>query len=132
MLKAVERMLPCAEAEPTDMANVMTRIDCARAVLFEIISNLEKNLPTEVTQVLKPIFTERTTPSIIPGAKTEATPEPKPEIEVTGEQEWMITLDESGGLKIVDFPLDGLVELDGKKMPYSEARGQKFKKAKIL
>ena len=44
----------------------------------------------------------------------------------------MITLDENKGLNIIDFPLDGLIELDGKKMTYKEARGQKFTKARIL
>ena len=138
MLKAIERMLPNYKDDglPEEKA---ARVDCARTILLEVISSLETNPPTDIIQVPitaviehpKQVSKEKTPLGDKPTLETKPTREPQPVVETRGD-EWMITLDEGGGLKILDFPLDGLIELDGKKMTYGEARGQKFKKARIL
>ena len=136
MLRAVNSML---DIEGDDNpVTVCVKVNCARTILDEIIKSLEINPPMDIIQVpitaviekLNPVSKEKTQ-ATRPVLEPKATLEPLPEV-VTNGDEWMITLDEGGGLKIVDFPVDGLIELDGKKMPYSEARGMKFKKAGIL
>ena len=142
MLRAVKDMIyiPISPEIPREVVNA--RIECARIILEEIISSLEtqkeikdyyedlKDAVTAMKENPKPVSKEeaQATKSVL---EPKAIREPLPEVETNGD-EWMITLDEGGGLKIVDFPVDGLIELDVKKMPYSEARGQKFKKARIL
>jgi hypothetical protein len=136
MLKAVSKMI----TPPFDKLEVMcTRVEDARVILDEIIKSLEnptQNLCPSVgtwsytstepqTQCLKEKTGEK------PVLETKPKLETRPTVETHGD-EWMITVDENMGLVIVDFPMDGLVELDGKKMEYREAKGCKFKKARIL
>ena len=136
MLRAVSKMLNTEGCG--DAATIVLKVSCAKTVLDEVILNLEtqKEIKDYYQELKEAVTTMKETPNPISNVKTKpetkSTLELRPEITVDGENEWMITLDEGGGLKIVDFPVDGLIELDGKKMPYSEARGMKFKKARIL
>lgn len=127
MLKAVSKMLsPPLSGE----AISSTRVDDAKTILDEIINSLEfaPNIGLQIPEPQNPVF--KTKPGEKPVLETKPHREPVPTVET--KDEWMITIDENRGLKIVDFPMDGMVELDGKKMKYSEARGQKFTKARIL
>ena len=148
MLRAVSKMIdtgggvsPCE-----DNTAFLTQVKCAKTILDEIISSLEtqKEIKDYYEDLKDAVIAMKENPNPVSKEKTQVIEvtkkqepvykeihEPLPEVETNGD-EWMITLDEGGGLKIVDFPVDGLIELDGKKMPYSEARGQKFKKARIL
>ena len=135
MLKAVKDMIYFPTGDeiipeiPREVVNA--KIECARVILSEIINGLDNVSTGSYTiENPKPVFKIDTSPK--PEPLPKATLEPKPTVETTGEKEWMITLDDNKGLNIIDFPLDGLIELDGKKMTYKEARGQTFKKARIL
>lgn len=118
MLKAVSSMLENKTSPDT--------IGCAKKVIDELI------VFYEVDANPKPVFKEKNTqgesPKLEP-PKKEAGDQPTV---VTNGEEWMITVDENKFLVIKDFPLDGMVELDGKKMKYSETRGLLFKNARIL
>ena len=121
MLKAVKKML----GTPTSPDSV----NCAVIVLEEIISSLEG---TPIPENPKPVSNEKNQ-AATPQLQSRATPKPKPEVEVPpAGKEWFVTVSDKGDLYIQDFPEDGLVEVDGKKMKYSESRGLKFKKARIL
>lgn len=139
MLRAVRDMIyiPVSPEVPSDIWKA--KIECARVILEEIIKDVSENpntvFPVSVTYTSSE--TQNPNPVSIkkqgekPVLETKPQLEPRPTVETSGD-EWMITIDENKGLKIVDFPEDGLVELDGKKMTYKEARGQQFKKARIL
>lgn len=134
MLKAVSKMLSPPLSTGTAVPEV--RVADAKIILEEIIKSLESPTITLCPSVGTWTSTEnqnpvsKTKPGEKPLLEPKTRPEPVPTVET--KDEWMITIDENRGLKIVDFPMDGMVELDGKKMKYSEARGQKFTKARIL
>lgn len=124
MLKAVRDMIYIPISPEIPRPVVDAKIECARVILSEIISTLEEN-PKQVEKTEQHLATR-------PVLEPKPILEDRPTVEAKDDEEWMITLDDGGGLKIVDFPLDRQVEIDGKKMAYELARGQKFKKARIL
>lgn len=121
MLKAVNKMISNLDDLPT----LRERCFCASAILTEMINEMETNPIPENPKIVskeKNLATEQ----------PKSTLEPRPTVEVTSDKEWMVTVDDNKNLYIEGFPEDGMVELDGKKMKYSETRGIKFTKARIL
>jgi hypothetical protein len=126
MLRAVKEMITYSSEEPIE--HYKARTQCANTVLSEIICSIEaQNLGGKISEVIE-------NPKLVSKEKTEnkASGESKATLETNPKEEYFVTLDEKRGLFIKDFPLGRLVELDGKKMTYQEARGQKFTKARIL
>ena len=140
MLKAVSKMLDFKDATTGSMGvDGATRVLCAKVILDEIVAELTENPPdytpnyqVPITAVIEKQVSKEKTQASTPQLQSTATLEPKPEVEVPTDKEWMVTLDDKKNLYIEGFPEDGMVELDGKKMKYSETRGIKFQKARIL
>ena len=123
MLKAANKMI----ANLDDLPTLRERCFCASAILTEMIKFYED---TPIPENPKPVSKEKTQ-ATTPQLQPKATLEPRPEVEIpVTEKEWFVTISDKGDLFIQDFPEDGLVEVDGKKMKYSESRGLKFKKPK--
>ena len=134
MLKAVRNMIyiPVSPEIPPEVWKA--KIECARDILDEIISSLTPTTTLTgypISENPKPVSRE-TKQASTPQLQSTATLEPQPEVEIPANKEWLVTVDDKKNLYIEGFPEDGIVELDGKKMKYSETRGIKFQKAKIL
>ena len=134
MLKAISKMLEYKSPNTASEAEVerpfMIKVGCAKVILDEIIQNLETKDIVSPKEGVIPVF-KKESPAPNQRLVPKENLEPQPEV-VTNGDEWFITLDENKNLIIEGFPADGLVELDGKKMKYSETRGIKFTKARIL
>ena len=128
MLKAVDNML----SPPYDKVdNLITRVECARVILGEVIASIETHPKQELHEDLS-------APIIVPitAVIDKRTPKEKLESAQTVEVPeggFMVTVDENKKLKhIKGLPLDALLELDGKQLKHKEAIGMTFKQARIL
>lgn len=116
MLKAVSKMLDFKNITANTMGvDGITQVKCAKTILDELINGLEGES--------KPVSRETH------GAKPNLAP--RETLEERSE-DWMITVDENKGLQIAGFPLDRMLEVDGKTISYGQARGQKFTRVRIL
>jgi len=144
MLKAVSKMMEFKEKLTSEEAvEALIKVSCAKVIVDEIMIALEtqKEVKDYYQDLKEAVTTIQEKPIPVSKGKTQGDkpvlppkadhPAP-PEVIVTGDEEFMCTVDEKGGLKIVGAPLDLEVELDGAKMTYAQAMGKTFKKVKIL
>jgi len=126
MLKAVSKML---DIETIDAMKGMERVRCAKIMLDEIIEGMD------VKDYLIP-FT--TTPSDTVSYVEEKS-KPTPKVDDSDEKFLVLPDDEMkiksiqsviGGVK-KELELKRVVEVDGVKMPYSQAKGMSFKQVRI-
>ena len=119
MLKAASSML----VHPSGQIS-QERVACAKIIIDELVKFYETD------ENPKPVFKEKLGEK--PAVQPKANLEPKPTVALESEKEYLVTVDENKGLKILGAPDNLGVELDGVKMEYKVARGKQFKKARIL
>lgn len=124
MLRAVNKML---DYKGTDKATTLPiRVDCAKAMLEEIIKGMESRQTTTLDE--STVHFKETTfrPDPEKPRKPRTEPEPDPNA-----GKWAITA-KGGKLHIAGYPPTGKVKVDGKVMLYKDAEGKPFTRCTLL
>lgn len=118
MLKAISKMIDCKGIDP--IIEFKARVECAKTMLDEIIKGSEGKNSAEI---LSPISEKVVEPMGKPIPTKPHVPKDKRQIVVDASRK--IT-------SILNYPLDGKIELDGKIMTHAQALGKEFTNGRFV
>jgi hypothetical protein len=112
MLNAVSKILESAKSEKR-VKSMSQSIGCAKSILDEVIKSVDSNCGVNTIDIVK----------VVEEKKVEKKSE---------DNKYKAIVDNGKLISIDGFPETGIIVLDGKRMPYSEAKGKPFQTIEIL